>query len=254
MRARLIPVLTVDRERRLVKTVGFDARTYVGDPFNALRLFNEKEVDEIVVLDIDATVDGRAPDAGFIHELASECFMPLAYGGGLTDVPTCETLARGGVERMVLGSSANDLRFVTALAASLGSQAVVGCVDYRGEGATASVWTASGTRPHADTPAERAKVLAAAGCGELIVQSIDRDGQRTGCDLVTLRALSAKLTIPLIALGGAGEYDHLAAALDAGASAAASASAFTFIGRLRAVLLHYPDPAWIDALGGERAA
>jgi cyclase len=242
-RARLIPVITMDRDRRLVKTVGFGERTYVGDPFNVVRLFNEKEVDEICVLDIDATVDGRAPDLGFIAELASECFMPLSYGGGLAAMAPCEALAAAGVEKFVVGSAGADRPFVASLAAAFGSQAVVGCVDYRAGGA----FTRSGRAPLGLDPLAHAAALVEAGAGEIILQSIERDGGRTGMDLERIAQVAPALAVPLVALGGAGEVSHLMDALGAGASAAASGSAFTFIGRLRAVLVTYPHPGMLAA-------
>lgn len=248
MRKRLIPVLLVDRDRRLVKTVGFGARTYVGDPFNVVRLFNEKEVDEICVLDIDATVDGRIPDFGFLRELASECFMPLAYGGGITELVHCEQLSRIGVEKVVLGHAALDRSLVQAVSRDLGAQALVGCVDVVGRGATARCVTRSAHNVTPLTPLEHCLALQAAGVGEIILQSVDRDGTRTGFDLALIAALATKLDVPLVALGGAGETRHLAQALQVGASAAASGSAFSFIGRLRAVLITYPEPAEMDAI------
>ena len=251
MRKRLIPVLLVDRDRRLVKTVGFGARTYVGDPFNVVRLFNEKEVDEICVLDIDATPDARAPDFGFLRELASECFMPLAYGGGITALPHCEQLNRIGVEKFVLGHAALDHALVQSISRDLGAQALVGCVDVVGSGSGARCATRSGRHVTALTPLEHCLALQEAGVGEIVLQSVDRDGARTGFDLELIATLAPRLDVPLVALGGAGELRHLAQAVRAGASAAASGSAFSFIGRLRAVLISYPEPAEMDALALE---
>jgi imidazole glycerol-phosphate synthase subunit HisF len=250
MRPRLIPVLLLDRHRRLVKTVGFGERTYIGDPFNVIRLFNEKEVDEIVVLDIDATIDDRTPDASFVRDLATECFIPLAFGGGLKDMATCEKLAKIGVEKFVIGSATHDPGFVNQMSQNFGTQAVVGCVDVRGSGASAAVVTRSGQHVVARNPSEQSRFLQDNGCGEIIVQSVDRDGMRTGYDLELVSQLAHKLSVPVIALGGAGSYDHLDAALKAGASAAASGSAFSFIGRLRAVLVNYPSPSAIDKMAG----
>lgn len=248
MRKRLIPVLLVDRHRRLVKTIGFGARTYVGDPFNVVRLFNEKEVDEICVLDIDATVDSRSPDFGFIRELASECFMPLAYGGGISELAQCEQLNRIGVEKFVLGHAALNLDLVQFVSRDLGTQAIVACVDVTGTGAEARCLTRSARNTTGLSPLEHCLALQQAGVGEIILQSVDRDGARAGYDLQLIADLSARLDVPLVALGGAGDICHLAQALRAGASAAASGSAFTFIGRLRAVLVSYPDPIAMDAI------
>lgn len=251
MRKRLIPVLLVDRNRRLVKSVRFGERTYIGDPFNVVRLFNEKEVDEICVLDIDATVDGRAPDFGFARELASECFMPLAYGGGISKLAHCEQLNRIGVEKYVLGHSAFDEALVRAVVRDIGSQAVVACVDVTGRGSAARCVTRSSAKVPPRSPIEHCLALQAAGIGEIILQSVDHDGTRLGYDLPLIADISAKLGVPLVALGGAGDYRHLQQALQAGASAAASGSAFSFIGRLRAVLITYPEPAEMDRLARE---
>ncbi len=246
MRKRLIPVLLVDRTRRLVKTIGFGTRTYVGDPFNVVRLFNEKEVDEICVLDIDATVDARVPDYGFLRELASECFMPLAYGGGVSRLAHAEQLNRIGVEKVILGSASFDLKFVHALSRVIGAQAVVACVDVKGAGINARCVIRSAQYDTGIDPLEHCLALQAAGVGEIILQSVERDGARRGYDLPLISEVSSQLEVPLVALGGAGERVHLAQALQAGASAAASGSAFTFIGRLRAVLVNYPDEAEMD--------
>lgn len=248
MRKRLIPVLLVDRQRRLVKTVGFGKRTYVGDPFNVVRLFNEKEVDEICVLDIDASTDGRGPDLGFLRELASECFMPLAFGGGITALTQCEQLSRIGVEKVVLGHAALDRSLVQAVSRDLGAQALVACVDVVGSGPGARCVTRSAQNITPLAPLAHCLALQDAGVGEIILQSVDRDGARTGFDLQLIAALAPQLQVPLVALGGAGEIRHLAQALKSGASAAASGSAFCFIGRLRAVLITYPDPAEMDAI------
>ena len=236
-RPRYIPVLLLDRRRRLVKTVSFRERTYVGDPFNVIRLFNEKEVDELCILDIDAGRDGYEIDHGFVAELAGECFMPLAYGGGLRDVRQCAPLARNGVEKFVLGAGATDPTLIGALAQVYGSSSVVACVDYRGELA----FVDGGRRDTGLSPLALAQAAVAAGAGEVILQSIERDGARTGMDLPMIGKLATDLPVPVIALGGAGEVAHLADAIDMGAAAGASGSTFSFIGRLRAVLVSYPE-------------
>jgi imidazole glycerol-phosphate synthase subunit HisF len=241
IRPRLIPILLLDRRRRLVKTVCFGARTYIGDPFNVVRLFNEKEVDELCLLDIDATADARSPDVGFLGELASECFMPLTYGGGITSVEQCRKLSRAGIEKLVVGTAALDDGLVRSIARELGSQALVVCVDVKGSGDAARCAVSSGKRVLPIGPAELALRAQEAGAGEILLQSIDRDGARTGMDLALVNRVSSRVSIPTIAAGGAGELVHLLEALAAGASAAASGSAFCFIGRLRAVLISYPS-------------
>lgn len=231
---RLIPVLLIDRNRRVVKTVGFGPRTYIGDPFNIIRLFNEKEVDEICVLDIDATADGREPDFAFAAALAAECFMPLSYGGGIATLGHARRLIALGIEKLVLRSHASEV-LIAAISNEFGAQAVVGCLDYSEADGTRAILS---TQEPLEDAAER---LAHAGAGELILQSVDRDGTRTGMDVVGIGAIAACLSVPVIALGGAGNVRHLDAVIAAGADAAASGSAFCFIGRLRAVLVTYPE-------------
>ena len=248
MRKRLIPLLLVDSNRRLVKTVAFGERTYVGDPFNVVRLFNEKEVDEICVLDIDAGLEQRGPNFDFVGQLASECFMPLAYGGGITELAHCERLNRLGVEKFVLGNSALDRELIAAISRDFGAQALTACVDVRGNGADARCFTRSARQSTGRPPLEFCRELQQLGVGEIILQSVDRDGARTGMDLGLISEISRSLTVPVVALGGAGELRHLVDALRAGASAVASGSAFVFIGRLRAVLVTYPSPEQIAAL------
>lgn len=246
MRPRLIPILLLDSGRRLVKTVGFGERTYVGDPFNVLRLFNEKEVDEICILDIDASAKRGAVDVGFVAELCSECFMPLAYGGGLRDLAACEALNRAGVDKFVIGAEAARPGYLGELAGTFGAQAVMGCIDVRG-GVDGRVMVNSGRTPVGATPVDYARVLEAAGAGEILLQSIDQDGRRQGYDLGLIRAVSSAVGLPVIAAGGAGGLEHFAPALSAGASAVASGSAFSFITRLRAVLISYPERHEVDA-------
>jgi imidazole glycerol-phosphate synthase subunit HisF len=240
VRSRLIPVLLLDRNRRLVKTIGFGPRTYIGDPFNVVRLFNEKEVDEIVILDIDATIEGRETDVGFVAELASECFMPLSFGGGLVSMNVCEALARRGVEKFVLGASVQNQALVKEMAASFGEQAVVGCVDYRG-GLAGQAYVGGGKTRTSKPLLDYVREVEDSRVGEILLQSIDHDGQRMGMDIPTIKQISSSVGVPVVALGGAGTVEHLVEGLTAGASAAASGSAFSFIGRLRAVLITYPD-------------
>jgi imidazole glycerol-phosphate synthase subunit HisF len=231
---RLIPVLLVDRDWRVVKTLGFGERTYIGDPFNIIRLFNEKQVDEICVLDIDATADHRAPDFGLAAALAAECFMPLSYGGGIATIDQARRLIAGGIEKLVLRSHTDDA-LIGSIAQEFGAQALVGCLDYR---------LIRGRRlalPSQRPLEEVAADLVRAGVGELMLQSMDHDGARTGMDIEGIAGIAQSLTVPVIALGGAGEVAHLNSAVAAGADAAASGSAFAFIGRLRAVLVTYPD-------------
>ena len=245
-RPRLIPLLLLDDKRRLVKTVSFGERIYIGDPFNVVRLFNEKEVDELCILDIDATRNGREPDTGFLKELVSECFMPVAYGGGINNLRQCLALNYIGIEKMIIGTAAQDTTFITDLSRELGSQAVVACIDVVGTGTTARCTVRSAQLRIDLGPVDYARRLADAGAGEILLQSVDRDGCRCGMDLDTIERVTSSVSVPVIAAGGARHVEDLLEAVRAGASAAASGSAFCFIGRLRAVLVTYPiicDPA-----------
>ena len=247
-RPRLVPLLLLDGNRRLVKTVGFGERTYVGDPFNVVRLFNEKEVDEICILDIDATAQGRVTDPGLVAELCSECFMPLAFGGGLKSLQSCEVMNRHGVDKFVIGTEARRPGFLKEMAEVFGAQAIVACMDVRG-GANGRVMVQNGGTATGLDPLAYARGLQTAGAGEILLQSVDRDGHRQGFDLDLIRTVSEAISLPVIAAGGAGEKAHFRPALKAGASAVASGSAFSFIGRLRAVLITYPEHGGIDEVG-----
>jgi cyclase len=242
MRPRIIPVLLLDSRKRLVKTRRFNEEVYVGDPFNVIRIFNEKEVDEVCVLDINASVEGRQPDVGFIAELASECFMPLSYGGGIKSVADATPIFAAGVEKVVIGRASTDSAAVRALADSFGSQAVAACIDCRRINNNWHVAFDRGRTVISEDPVTQATVVEQAGAGEIILQNIDRDGERNGYDVSLVSAVSAAVNVPVVALGGAGQLSHLAEGLWAGASAVASGSAFVFIGRLRAVLITYPSP------------
>lgn len=232
MLKRLIPVLLLDRSLRLVKTEGFSKRTYVGDPFNVVRLFNEMQVDEICLLDVDATSAGVEPNYDFLGEFASECFMPMAYGGGISHHSQVEKLNKLGVEKFVLGTQALNTDLVNRLVASFGSQALVGCIDY-----VSTNVVSPRSQLDVKSCAHRMQAL---GFGEIILQSIESDGMRKGYDLDVVETISSELDIPVIALGGAKDYQDLGKALRSGASAAATGSAFTFVGDLRAVLINYP--------------
>lgn len=248
MRPRVIPVLLLDSRRQLVKTRRFGEPVYVGDPFNVIRIFNEKEVDEICLLDINATVEKRRPDVGFIRELASECFMPLSYGGGVTSVADATPIFAAGVEKVVLGRAGADMRAVRALANDFGSQAVTVCIDCTRVNGT---WRVAQDRCRVVTdldPVTFAKAAEDSGAGEILLQNVDRDGERGGYDLALISQVSRGLEVPCVALGGAGELQHLTEGLAAGASAVASGSAFVFVGRLRAVLITYPSGSEIRRL------
>ena len=241
-RARVIPCLLI-RGNGLVKTRKFKDPVYVGDPVNAMRIFSEKEVDEIVLLDIDASREGREPNYELIAEMAGEAFMPAAYGGGIRNLDQVRRLIRAGIEKVVINTAATESTDVIRAAADMfGNQAVVGAVDvkrtilggYRVVAKSATVEIKAGLEEHV-------RNLIAAGVGEIFVNSVDRDGMMEGYDLHLIRSVTQIVNVPVIACGGAGTVDHLSQAVrEGGASAVAAGSMFVFHGKRRAVLINYP--------------
>lgn len=247
---RLIPALLV-RGRALVKTTQFADPRYVGDPITAVQIFNEKEVDEIVVLDIQATVNGRGPDFGLIESIACECFMPLAYGGGISTVDEMARLFAVGVEKVVLNTAVvENPAILEAASARFGSQSIVASIDSkqrRLRGRSAKV--RSGTQDSGYDPVILARSAEVAGAGEIMITSIDRDGTRSGYDIDLVRAVTDAVQVPVIASGGAGDLDDVRAVLDdGGATAAAVGSLVVFHGRRQAVLINFPDRASVRTL------
>jgi cyclase len=233
-----------------VKTVGFEKPKYVGDPLNAVRIFNEKEVDELMVVDIDATRHGREPDYKLIANLAAECRMPLAYGGGVRTVEQFEYLVSLGVEKVATSAAAvTDLGLVNAAAERVGGQSVVVVIDVRKKGKGYEVFTHNGTEATGRDAVEFARQAEQAGAGEIVINSIDRDGQMKGYDLDLLREIRGAVTRPLTVLGGAGTLADIAALVkEFGVIGAAAGSLFVFKGVYRAVLINYPGRAEKDKL------
>lgn len=231
--------------RGLVKTVRYKDPSYIGDPRNAVRIFNEKEVDELALLDITATLEGRGPQFDLVREIVSEAFMPVAYGGGVRTVEDVRALISVGVEKVVIATAAaGDPDFVSRAAAACGSQSVVVCLDVKRKlFGHHEVYTHSGRRGTGRDPVTFARRMEELGAGELVVNAIDRDGTMAGYDLELLKSVTGAVQIPVIACGGAGRVEDFAAAVRVGgASAVAAGSLFVFHGRHRAVLISYPSP------------
>ncbi|MCC6338259.1 MAG: imidazole glycerol phosphate synthase subunit HisF [Myxococcales bacterium] len=241
-RPRVIPCLLLDGAS-LVKTVRFQGGVYIGDPANTVRIFNELEVDELCVLDTSATRQGRPPNLELLRELATEAFMPLSYGGGLRSLDTCAELLRMGFEKVVLNSAAVERPALIGEAArQFGNQAVVISIDVRRKLlGRYEVMTVSGTRRGQLEPSEWAARAADAGAGEILLTAIDREGTWSGYDLELVRQVSRRVSVPVIANGGAGSVGHLAAAIRAGASAVAVGSMVVFQGEGLGVLVNFPD-------------
>ncbi|MFO1300096.1 MAG: AglZ/HisF2 family acetamidino modification protein [Burkholderiaceae bacterium] len=243
-RARVIPCLLV-RGNGLVKTRRFKDAVYVGDPVNAIRIFSEKEVDEIAVLDIDASREGREPNYELISEMAGEAFMPMAYGGGVRTLDQVRRLIRSGVEKVVVNTAATESTdLLTEAAAVFGSQAVVGAVDVKRTFLGGyKVVARSATVDVKESLEDHVRRLADAGAGEILLTSVDRDGMMNGYDLDLVKRVAQCVSVPLVACGGAGTIEHLSQAIREGASAVCAGSMFVFHGKHRAVLINYPKEA-----------
>ena len=245
----MIPCLLVDDEA-MVKTVRFDEGAYLGDPVNVINLFNRFEVDEITLLDVRATLENRPPPFELIADLAAECWVPLACGGGIRSIDDVRRILTSGVEKVVLGTvAADEPELITEAARVFGAQAVIVAVDARRSGADGyETFVASGTRPLGIDPASYARRAAAAGAGEILVTSIDRDGTMEGYDTALIRLVADAVDVPVIACGGAADRADLATPIQAGASAVAAGSIFVFRGRERGVLINFPERGYLEEL------
>src|SRR5215813_5485928 len=249
LRSRIIPCLLVSN-KGLVKTVRFSSPKYVGDPINAVKIFNEKEVDELIVLDIDATVRGHEPDYSMIRNLAAECRMPLCYGGGVKTLAQARDIIGMGVEKIALSSSAIESpNLISDIAQVLGTQSVVVVMDVRRERNGYQIYTHNGTRPARMNPIDFAVEVQALGAGEVVINSIDNDGVMKGYDLELARSVRQAMTLPLTILGGAGSLKDIGSLISTfGIVGAAAGSLFVFKGIYRAVLINYPNRAEKEAL------
>lgn len=253
LRPRIIPCLLV-KNGGLVKTVQFGHSKYVGDPINAVRIFNEKEVDELIVIDIDATAQKREPDYLLIQNLASECRMPFCYGGGVKTVEQVERIISLGVEKVAISSAfLSNEGLVKEAAKVVGSQSVVVVLDVKksGRGGSYEVWTENATKPSGQNPVELAKRAESLGAGEVVINSIDYDGVMKGYDLALVRTVREAISLPMTVLGGAGSIKDIKELIRTfGIIGAAAGSLFVFKGVYRAVLINYPSRADKDTIVG----
>lgn len=229
LKVRIIPTLLYNNDS-LVKGIAFDSWRRVGGAMQSIKVYNLREVDELIFVDITATAQGRAPDFATIDDLADECFMPFTVGGGIRSVEDVRRLLQVGADKVSLGTAALlEPELVGAIAKRFGSQCVVVSIDVKQTPAGYEVYTHAGTRPSGLHPIELARRAEAAGAGEILLTSIDRDGTMTGYDLELIRGVADAVSIPVIASGGAGTYDHLVSAIvDGRASAVAAAAMFHF--------------------------
>ncbi len=251
LRARITPCLLV-QNGGLVKTTRFGSPKYVGDPLNAVRIFNEKQVDELIVLDIDATVKCTEPNYELVASLAAECRMPLCYGGGVKTIDQIERIVALGVEKVSLGSiAATQPSLIEKAAQRVGSQSIVAVMDVKKAGLFGryGVFTHNGTNSIDRSPVEMACQLEAMGCGEILLNSIDRDGTMNGYDYALVDSVRSSVRIPLTVLGGAGSLDDMRSLVKLhGAIGAAAGSLFVFKGKYRAVLIQYPQQDLKDSV------
>jgi imidazole glycerol-phosphate synthase subunit HisF len=257
LRPRIIPSLLVHRGG-LVKTVQFKNPKYVGDPINAVKIFNEKETDELVVFDIDATANGAEPDFKMIANLAVECRMPLCYGGGVKTVEQAKRIIGLGVEKVAISSAAvENPALISATAQEIGNQSVVVVIDYKKDPRSGAchVWTHNGARNTGLSALDVAKRAEELGAGEIVINSIDNDGKMKGYDVDFARAVRATVGLPMTVLGGAGSLGDIGKLLSAcGVIGAAAGSLFVFKGAYRAVLINYPPLEKKDELVRSMAA
>ena len=243
LRPRIIPCLLV-KNKGLVKTINFTAPKYVGDPINAVKIFNEKEVDELIFLDIDATKNEKEPSFDLIRNIAGECFMPFAYGGGIKSLEQIEMMIKSGAEKIIINTRAFLQRnFIKEAADRFGSSTIVVSIDVKkGLFEKSTVYIKGGTLNTGKNPVDYAREMEDLGAGEIMINSIDRDGLMEGYNIELIKGISEAVKIPVIACGGAGKLSDLSSVTKiANASAAAAGSMFVYHGSRNAVLINYPD-------------
>jgi len=242
LKTRVIPVLLM-KNAGLYKGVKFKNHKYVGDPINTVKIFNDKEVDELVIFDIEASRLNKPINFELLENIASEAFMPIAYGGGIKTLEDAQKLFNLGIEKVVLNTSAiENFNLVKKLVETYGSQSVVFCLDIKKTFfGKYEVYSHSGIKRVKIPPVELAKKMQDLGIGELIINSIDNDGVMKGYDLAIIKEIATQLTIPLIACGGAGILEDFKKAKEYGAHGCSAGSMFVYHQKHKAVLLSYPE-------------
>jgi cyclase len=239
---RVIPILLLSKQG-LYKTVKFKKPVYIGDPLNAVKIFNEKEVDELIFLDIDASAGGKEPDYRYLTDIASECFMPLCYGGGITNTEQIKKLIFSGIEKVSLNTVAlGKPQFIREASDRFGSSTIVVSIDVtKNLFGKNVIYNKNKVKTVFYDPVAMAVEMNKQGAGEILINSVDRDGVMNGYDLELIKRISSQVDIPVVACGGAGEISHFKEADEAGASAVAAGSMFVFHGVHKAVLINYPE-------------
>ena len=238
---RVIPTLLL-KGKGMVKTVNFKNSNYLGDPINAVRIFNEKEVDELILLDIEATKQKNEPNYLWIKNIVSESFMPIGYGGGINNIDQIKKLFDLGVEKIIINSAAFDLNLIQKAASLYGEQSIVICIDAKKSlFGGYNIYSTNGQKKYKTSPDVFAKTVVNSGAGEIIIQSIDNEGKMNGYDLTLTKLVSSAVNVPIVASGGAGKLEHFNEVIQkGGASAVAAGSFFVYKGKHNAVLINYP--------------
>jgi cyclase len=241
LRYRVIPVLLL-KSNGLVKTTQFKKPLYIGDPINTVKIFNEKEVDELILLDISATNENREPDYKAIEEIITEAFMPIGYGGGINKIEQIERLFNLGIEKVILNTAAQANQDLINKASNIfGNQSIVVAIDIKKDFlGNNKIYSHSGSKKEETDLISFLRIAEEAGAGEIFINSIDRDGTMKGYDIELIRKVSRLVSVPVVACGGAGNITDFSLAIEAGASAVAAGAMFVFQGIHRAVLISYP--------------
>lgn len=251
LRPRIIPCLLI-QDSGLVKTVKFKSPKYVGDPINAVKIFNEKEADELIVLDIDASRKGIEPDYKKIAHLAAECRMPLCYGGGIKTPEQAKKIISLGVEKVAISSAAlQNPELVTKIAQEIGNQSVVVVFDVKPKFLSSSydLYINNGTKKLKEPLFDMIEIIASKGAGEIVINSIENDGVMKGFDIELAKRVKRIVKTPVTFLGGAGSLDHIADVItECGVVGVSAGSLFVFKGPYKAVLINYPDAKTKDKL------
>lgn len=248
LRPRIIPVLLL-RNNVLVKTIGFKNEKYIGDPINAVHIFNDLHADELVFLDIDAGSQQRLIDTNLVKKIGEEADMPFAVGGGIRSVEHIRQLIAAGAEKVVISSYAvENPNFIRQASNEFGSSTIAVCMDVKKKFLGSNlVWTQGGKKSSSYKPVDFAKLMEENGAGELIVQSIEKDGSMSGYDIDLIRSIAEAVTIPVVALGGAGSYEDLMDARNNGfANGLAAGSLFVYQSKRRGVLINYPEKDYLE--------
>jgi cyclase len=244
LRPRIIPCLLV-HNKGLVKTVRFSTPKYVGDPINAVKIFNEKEVDELLVLDIDSTVEKKEPDYQMIKNLATECRMPFCYGGGVSNAEQVKRIIKLGVEKVAISSAAiQNPNVISEMAKEVGSQSIVFVMDVKKNPKSGNyeIHTHNGKINTGLNPIDFSKTMEDQGIGEISINSIDNDGMMKGYDIELIKMVRRSVSVPITALGGAGKINDIENLINEfGIIGAAAGSLFVFKGIYKAVLINYPS-------------